>query len=274
VADRETTEALPVLFVSSHAQPGGAEQALALLADELGPPWVAGVVALQDGPLVDRLRRSGHRVSVLPTGAGPWAIARAARRLRSTVRRERPAVLHANGVKAGLVSVLGAGGTPVVWAKHDESFDRRLGPWLARRVAVVVAPTEAVTSTLRGSVRDRIRIVPNGLGPLAADAEAGRRALLEATGAPAEAEVVLHVGRVEPGKGQLDLVEAAPAVLAERPGVRLAFAGGEPEVSAGYAAEVRGRVAELGLEEAVAFLGHRDDVPSLVAAADAVAVPR
>ena len=271
MVDRETTDALPVLFVSSHAQPGGAEHALALLADELGPSWVAGVVVLQEGPLADRLRRSGHRVAVLPTGAGPWAIVRAARRLRSVVRRERPALLHGNGVKAALVAVLGAAGTPVVWAKHDESFDRRLGPFLARRAALVVAPTEAVTSTLRGPVRDRIRIVPNGLAPLDVDADAGRRALLDATGAPGDAELVLHVGRIEPGKGQLDLVEAAAGVIAERPGARFAFAGGEAD--ADYAAAVRARVESLGLLDAVTFLGHRDDVPALVAGADAVAVP-
>jgi glycosyltransferase involved in cell wall biosynthesis len=275
VAQQETDPALPVLFVSSHGQPGGAEQALALLADELGPSWVAGVVVLEDGPLVERLRAAGNPVAVLPTGAGPWAIGRAARRLRAVLRRERPAVVHGNGIKAALVSVLAAAGTgtPVVWAKHDESFDRRLGPLVARRSAVVVAPTEAVTTTLRGSVRDRVRIVPNGLGPLDADAGEGRRALLAATGAPAAAELVLHVGRVEPGKGQLDLVEAAAAVLAERSGARFAFAGGETEVAAGYAAEVRARVAALGLDETVTFLGHRDDVPALVAGSDVVAIP-
>src|SRR5262249_38543235 len=82
----ESEIAVPVTFLSSHAQLGGSERYLELLLDRLGPDWVHGVVSLEDGPFVGRLRARGHPVLVLPTPAR-LGILPAAWRLRRLLRR-------------------------------------------------------------------------------------------------------------------------------------------------------------------------------------------
>src|SRR5262245_35871222 len=96
---------VPVVFVSSHAGEGGSERYLEALVGHLGPAWVRAVVVLDEGPFVDRLRAAGVTVEVVPTGRRA-GIASGAVRLRAVLRRLEPAVVHANGVKAALVSGL------------------------------------------------------------------------------------------------------------------------------------------------------------------------
>jgi len=69
-------------------------------------------------------------------------------------------------------------------------------------------------------------------------------------------------------KGHADLLAAWPAVRAAVPGAIVLCAGD------GWLREVLPALAAAaGLGEAVRFLGHRDDLPVLLAAADVVALP-
>jgi glycosyltransferase involved in cell wall biosynthesis len=64
------------------------------------------------------------------------------------------------------------------------------------------------------------------------------------------------------------LIQALPAVRADAPDARVLLAGTGPREPA-----LRELVRELKLEEAVSFLGHRKDIPHLMAAADAFVLP-
>lgn len=86
---------------------------------------------------------------------------------------------------------------------------------------------------------------------------------------PPEAEVILYVANLFPYKGHLDLVEAAAVVTARFPKSHFLLAGREE----GAGAQVRSRIGELGLGDRVHLLGHRDDVPGLMAAADLIVHP-
>jgi glycosyltransferase involved in cell wall biosynthesis len=264
-----------VTFISSHAHGGGSERYLELLLGELGPDWIRGVVALQDGPFADRLRELGYPVEVVPTPARLGMIP-AAMRLRRVLRAQRPAVVHANGVKAALVAVIATRGTgiPVIWVKHDFSRDG----WLARVIGAasteVVAVAEAITATFgeRSRARARTRVVPNGIPELDLDAAAGRATVAELVG-DADAPVVSLIGRLDSAKGQLELVEAAPAVLEREPRARFLLVGGEDPNQPGFGDRVRRRVAELGLEDAVVLAGHRSDAVELMAGSTVIVMP-
>lgn len=88
----------------------------------------------------------------------------------------------------------------------------------------------------------------------------------------ADGPVVLFVGRVERAKGVFDLVEAVDRLAAggERPDLELHVVGDGP-----HEAELRERVAELGLEDAVEFAGvvPNDELQHCYAAADVVCNP-
>ena len=222
--------------------------------------------------MVERLNALGFEVAVVPTGrrlglaGGAWG-------LRRRLRRKAPAVVHANGVKAALVAALAAAGTgiPVVWVKHDFSWDGPLARAVALGCSQVVGVSAAVTGTFRGRARRKVHVVPNGIPAPRVEREASRALVRSLVGG--EREVVALVGRLHSAKGQLEAVEALPRVLARQPAVRLVLVGPEDPYEPDYAEHVRRRVRELGLEDAVLFLGHRDDVLEIMAGVEVVVVP-
>jgi glycosyltransferase involved in cell wall biosynthesis len=272
VAATRVAGPVPVTFVLSHAQTGGSEHYLDLLLDFLEPAWVNGVISLEDGPFVARLRAAGHDVAVIPTGSRV-GVAGSALRLRRLLRARRPAVLHANGVKAALVAALATPrtGIPVVWVKHDFSWDGPLARAVAARCNQVVGVSEAVTATFRGRARARVRVVHNGIPPIERDRGAARELVRELVGG--DGEVVVLVGRLHPAKGQVELVEAAPRVLQRRPDTRFLLIGGDDPREPGYASVVRARIEGLGLEHAVTVRGHHPDSAGVMAGCVVVAVP-
>jgi glycosyltransferase involved in cell wall biosynthesis len=263
------------MFVSSHARLGGAERYLELLVDRLGPGWLTGAVCLEDGPLVERLRQRGVATTVLLTGPRAVAGARSALRLRRVLRRTRPAVVHANGIKAALVSALATFGTrlPVVWVKHDFTYDGRVARLLARRCRAVIGVSAAVVETFGSrSLDEKVHVVHNGLPAVKPDRERGRRLVAEALGLEPSAVIGL-VGRLDRDKGQHELVAVLPEIVRRAPGVHVALVGAENPARPEYVAELRSALARQGLTEVVSFLGFREDVLELISGFDVVVVP-
>ncbi len=266
--------ALPVSFVSSHAKLGGSERYLETLLGELGHEWIAQAISLEEGPFAARLRELGYPLEVIPTSSRWIALLRSAWRLRRTLLRVRPAVVHANGVKAALVAVLATAGTrlPVVWIKHDFSWDGPLSRAIAARCRLVVGVSRAVTGIFGGRLARRIRVVHTGMAPSEVDRTESRAALLAALAAQEPVRVIGLVGRLHPVKGQHELLEVAPDLLRRIPNSRFALIGGDVPDFPEYAAKLRRRVAGRGLDNVVMFLGHREDALRLIAGCDVVVV--
>lgn len=266
----------PVVFVCDHADLGGAERNLEVLLEGMGPEWIGGVVVLEDGPFVRRLRELGYSVEVVPTGRR-LGIFPAAARLRRVLRRLGPTVIHANGVKAALTCVVAttAWRVPIVWLKGDLAFDGPLGRWIARRCAQVVGVSRTTVEVFDGMNADRIHVVHNGIPDFEVDREEGRRLVLELLGCRPDSSVVVLSGRITPGKGQLELAEAAPAVASRHPGVQFALLGGEDSFSAGHEQVVRERLGQLGIAGIFHFLGNRpaEEASRIVSGADLLVAP-
>jgi glycosyltransferase involved in cell wall biosynthesis len=79
--------------------------------------------------------------------------------------------------------------------------------------------------------------------------------------------LLLNVGRLDPQKGQ-DLLLPALAGVTAPVHVALVGAAGNSVAAARHEALLHRQVRDLGLERTVGFLGWRDDVPRLLAAAD------
>ncbi len=84
-----------------------------------------------------------------------------------------------------------------------------------------------------------------------------------------ETPVLLAVGRQERQKGFDLLLDAMPAVQRAMPDVLLLVAGRRGSASDA----LESQVSRLGLEGAVRWLGHRSDVPDLLAACDVMVFP-
>jgi len=106
------------------------------------------------------------------------------------------------------------------------------------------------------------------------------RATLAALGVADDAPPLGEVAQITPWKGQLVAIDSLALLHERHPRAQLllvgdvAFAG--PSVrydNAAYARKLRQRVAELGLEDSVHFLGRREDVPAIMAALDLFLLP-
>ena len=179
----------------------------------------------------------------------PVRDAAAALRLRQLARDAD--VVHAHGLRAGALAVVGSAGLPLVVTWHN-LVDGRLGAALERVAARGATVTLAASADLaarawRAGAADvrTAPVAPPALRPSGRDPGLG-------------APLVLAVGRLHPQKSYDVLVEALP-LLGD---AVVAVAGDGP-------LEQQLRLAA----PQVHWLGRRDDVADLYAAADVVVLP-
>lgn len=192
----------------------------------------------------------GHVPVELGARPHPGRDAMAARSLRRLAGRAD--LVHAHGLRAGALAVLAApAGVPVVVSWHNTAASR-LGAAVervaARRASITLAASDDLAARARAAGGRDVRLAPVSPPALV---PTGRHPGL---GAP----LVLAVGRLHPQKGYDVLVRALP-MLGD---AVVAVAGDGP-----LGPELR--AAAPG----VRWLGRRDDVADLYAAADVVVLP-
>jgi glycosyltransferase involved in cell wall biosynthesis len=225
--------------------------------------------------------------------------ARALRRLRRLLMTGAtgagPAgVIHAHGLRAGALSVLATVTAPapragrvrprLVVTVHNAPPAGRGPHALTYRVLEVIVARGAdqvlcVSPDLERRMRRAgARHVAPAVVPAPAPAPAPAAPCSPGAGSPGAAvpaaaapgalgrPVVLAVGRLAPQKELGTLLEAAASWRDMRPVPRLLIAGDGPLLPA-----LRAQAARLGVD--AEFLGHRDDVPALLAGCDVFALP-
>jgi glycosyltransferase involved in cell wall biosynthesis len=188
-----------------------------------------------------------YEVVEIGTSPHPVRDALAVRRLRALARHSD--VVHAHGLRAGALSVLVR--APVVVTLHNDVSGRlaaALERLVARRARVVLAASADLAVRAREAGGRDVRLAPVAAPPLV---PTGRDPGL---GSP----LVLAVGRLHPQKGYDTLLAALPSW----PEAVVAVAGDGP---------LAGELAAAA--PAVHWLGRRDDVADLLAAADVVVLP-
>jgi glycosyltransferase involved in cell wall biosynthesis len=255
----------------------GAEKQMVLLARGLPRDRfrveVAALTRL--GPLEAELRAAGVPVTAIGKRhkLDPLAFVRLVRFLKA----HRFDVVHTWIFAANTYGRLAAwrAGVPVVvtaemavdlWkGRWQLAIDR----WLGRRTDCVVGNSRAVVEFYRraGVPGDRLAMIYSGIEdaePPAVD----RAAIRAELGVPAEAPLLIFIGRLAPQKGVDDLLRAIDLLQHLRPDLRVWIVGDGP---------LRDNLQELviafRLTSVVRFLGHREDVPRLLAAADLLVLP-
>ncbi len=97
-----------------------------------------------------------------------------------------------------------------------------------------------------------------------------RASVRRAWGVAEDAPVFGFVGRLDRKKRVEVFVEAAALVRRTHPAARFVVVGGPDAFMPGYADELRDLMWARGLDEALTFLGDRDDVPRLLTGLDAL----
>lgn len=204
------------------------------------------------------------------------------RRLRELARTAD--VVHAQGHHAGLLGLLAVRGArlrpAVVVSWHNAVLGRGPGRWVRALGELVQARgADLVTGASLDLAARAAKLGARTaeLAPVAApragervDAASARARLADELALDPRSRIVVSVARIAPQKG-LDLLVSAAAHLAHEaraaaPVTWLVAGDGDTELGD----RLREQVADAGVD--VRFLGARDDVPSLLAAADVLAV--
>lgn len=207
---------------------------------------------------------------------GPWG------RLVSQMRRRKVDVLHTHKIGSNIWgALLSPLARPPVFVAHEHTWsfegqplrrflDRQL---IARRADAFVAVSREDQRRMHEIERipmSRLRFIPNGIpASEPPDPAVDLRAELEI---PAEAPVVGTVATLRPQKA-LDVLIRATVPLARRfPEICVLIAGGESHEEGSSAEPERERLTalagSLGVAGNVRFLGHRSDVPNVLAVLD------
>ena len=256
-------------------EPGGLENGVVNVVNGLDPArFRSSVCCLKSsGPFAARIRRDDVQVHSMGHGRGnDWRLPfRLARLFRAT----RTDIVHTRNAEAFFYAGMGArlAGIPVLLhSEHGRTFnDRAVRLYAQRLLSRWADGIFAVSGTLRddlvrhvGLPPSRVDVLHNGVDRSrfgGADRECARRLL----GLDAGSLVVGSVGRLVAVKNYALLLKAFAAL--RRDDAVLLLAGDGPERPA-----LEQLVQGLGLASSVRLLGHRDDVPAVLAALDVFAL--
>lgn len=245
-----------ILFVLSSGDPGGAELALTTHLRHLPRDVEPSAVVLSPGPVTGMLEDIGVPAAVAsllgrPT---PRRMAGFQRALVAELRRTRPDVVLAAGIKAAVLSAPAARITlsPLVWQKVDLSHDRTLAHPLSRLTSGVIAISRAAAaavpqSRLLGIVPPPARL-PEGF----------------VVGDDRPAATLGSLARLQRVKGHHHLIEAAGRLRHGFPALRVLIAGAPHRAEPGYPHELEATARRCGLEGRVELLGHVDRVEEVL----------
>lgn len=273
-----------LMFVQS-LELGGSETQCVEIARQLKEEGFRVTVGClrADGPLQARLKEVGLECVEFPVRTSllrPNALLQMLK-LVAFLRRRRFEVVHTNDLYSNLFAV------PAAWLARVPviiSSRRDLGRWwwytpvrrkILRRVqglsTGVLVNSEAVRQELLtkdGFRPEKIQVVYNGIdAEKYTQAAADREHLLP--GLSSNHKVIITVANMHTVvKGHCELIEAARVVREEHPEARFALAG-DGEMREFFEDQVRA----AGLAEMFLFLGHRTDIPALLACCDIGVLP-
>ena len=268
-----------VLQIVTSLAVGGAQRHLLELLPGLRQFADIDLVYFRDHDLRPEFEACVERIAHLPM-AGPFGAVRLPH-LAAFIRRGRYALVHTHLLRADMYGALAAragGVRAIVSTKHNietrlsSSSARALHALATRPTRRTIAISEAVAHWANqqlGIPRDHIDIIRYGLDPAPfsdVDREAARREL----GLQAHVPLVLCPARLDPQKRHDVLLRAFAQVRQELGNAQLLCAGETQLGGPAYRTRLLELSDELGLRDAVRWLGVRSDMPNLMAAVDIV----
>jgi glycosyltransferase involved in cell wall biosynthesis len=265
-----------IAFCITDLDAGGAERALVQIVTRLDRRrWEPHVFCLDaGGVLVSELRSAG--IDVVCLGAYRTRDFAVVWPLYRRLAALRPAILqtflfHANIV--GRLAGVAARVPAIVSGIRVAEKRSRVRLWIDRvtdplvTAHVCVSRDVAEFSTNQGGLpSEKIRVIPNGV-----DYERFANAApadLTQFGVPRGSRVLLFVGRLDPQKGPVQLLEAATELFADHADLHLVMVGDGP-----LASDLRESTRARNLESRIHFAGRQEDIAGLMRAADLFVLP-
>jgi glycosyltransferase involved in cell wall biosynthesis len=294
-----------VMHIISDLKIGGGQAVVRTLVEYQAKQGCAPVVCtFQDGPLRYEIEHVGIPVRVLPQRrysilVMPWFVADMVRiwhALKILIDQYHIDVVQTHLLQIlDFVALLLRWTTPVravFWTFHSANFVLKkehltrhkwlLAPkrrvyrclytlaarWVDGFIAVSAQIRENLAQEFGPAVAARVVVIPNGVDVQRYDGERDRDTVRQSLGLPQAAQVLMMVGTLKSVKGHRFLLKALPALLSRHPNIYLVIVGDGELRDALHV-----QAAALNLEERVCFLGSRQDIADLLAAADLFVLP-
>ena len=271
-----------VLHVAAGNLYGGVETLLVTLARFRNcAPMEPEFALCFEGRLVQELEASGVKVHRLGAVRVRNAISllRARHRLAVLLKSGHfdAAVCHMAWPLALFGSTIKRAHVPLIFWQHLATNSQHwLERWAARLVPdAAICPSQFVGETLE-SIYPRLKpdIIHYPIpAPDIPDRDITRRAVRAELDIPADAVVIIQASRMEPWKGQMQCLRALARLRDLDSWICVQAGGPQRPFEYDYFESLKKIAADLGIAERVRFLGLRNDVPRLMAAADIYCQP-
>jgi glycosyltransferase involved in cell wall biosynthesis len=285
-----------ILFYNHTGKVSGAERVLLMILARLDPGrFNAVTLSPADGALREMVDHLGVRMITIESLAARFTLnplhllryvssfVRQMRAARLAVKAERPDLVHANSIRAGLVMSASTFGidVPIIWHAHDLlprhplSSAIRLFAFAHRRTKIVAVSNAVARSFGRLLSKDRgkVIVVHNAVDTELFKPDNQRRARTRKDLGLSDKLLVGTVGQLTPRKGQLELIKAFAEVAGDIQSAVLLIVG-EALFNRDfeYAESLKSAATDLDVADRVLFLGQREDAPELIRACDLLVV--
>lgn len=262
---------------------GGGERYLELLCDRLDRTRYRPIlISPEPGSFIGRMKERGvetHLVHLAPL-FNPIALWRLTRLLV----RERVTILQTHGARANFFGRIAgrAAGVPVIISTvHNSLKDYEVSPlkrWLYVRLLRLTLPlVHRIICVSEANRRDLIEECPaaeattqtiyNGVDLSVFSSQPNHRNVRQGLGT-IQGPVLVTIARLTEQKGHRYLLQALPGLRETWPQLCCVFVG-EGELQSA----LRCMATDLGVEQACQFVGAREDIPEILAAADLFVLP-
>jgi len=276
-----------VLYINHEVECGGAEHSLLELLRGLDrDKFEPHLVCSMEGPLTDHARALGAHVHLVPMlfqgrFGKLWGIFRAGLKIRRLIKQAGIQLVHTNSMIAGYCGVFAAKlcQVPTIWHVRDIGY-----PEAAKKICTqaerLVTNSQATADSLGvpAQLADRVHVVYNGVAPDFFEQEPSHQDVRAELNVASHEKLVGIFARLDPWKGHADLITATKKILQAQPDTTVVVVGdtlfeGSRSRHQGYRESLEQLARTHGVWGKVRFLGHRGDIPRLMAAMDVIVQP-
>ncbi len=291
--------ALHVVHLIEALGPGGAERLLYTNLKNFDPARVRSTVFTvysRADHWLEPIRELGVPVFSLDC-EGPRSLPKAIKKFSGWLRSNRPDVIHSHLWAANVVARVSGrlAGVPVVSSVHNPDHEdaawsdganvsltkRRIAKGIDRWTARVgnerlIAVSEYVRQSANRHLKFSLNEIDLLYNPIDTDALANGRAktrgqLLSEIGLPADAIVLLNVGRVAPQKGLIYALRALPRIIEAYPQAHLLSVGATSDPA--WLEQLKREAIRAGVADHFHIIGPRHDVTDFLHSCDVFVFP-
>lgn len=279
-----------VLYLFDALKRGGAETSTLEISKRF-KEWEPVVVSIYEGTdLKKDFEEAGIKVYALDIRE-KFGISKALKEIQKIIKKENPDIIHANLFMAEQFSrwVGPMWKIPVINSFVNDSYSREryellsfkqrlvlnvykaIDRFSAKRVSKFISLTDAIINNNTKALNidpATVEVIPRGRNIEVFRSKTNPVVVNELRTKYGAGTLILTVSRLLVRKGYIESIKAIKQVVALYPDVKYLIAGKGHDES-----KIRALIKDLKIEDKVFLLGSRDDVPSLLAAADIFLFP-